>query len=413
MAKVDCNKWRRWKNQRKDWPLTVAANGQWCKRIRGHLHYFGVLDRPEEALRLYLQERDFLLAGQEPPSRYEGLTVAELCDHYLADAQDRVQAGKLSRFTLQGFHRARRCLAAAGLEAYPVDLLKPMDFAKVQRAIETAGFKLRTQRVALLAIRSIFNWGVQMELCQRPKYGPRFVPPTLHEIEAECEAAGHLRFFDRELLLKLLELADERMRLVILMGLNFAFYGQDSEAITLDHLHLDEPIPYHDFPRVKTKQKRMAAIWPETLQAIRAYMANSRRPRSAEERRLIVNQYGQPYAPRNRSLSRTFDALLMRAGEKPAGASLGSLRHVAATVLDLARDQQIIDLIMGHVAGAIAGSRKVSLQRRFYSQLNLGELERLQAAAEVVHRWLYRGELAGVVNTSYQPQSGMPFRIIG
>jgi hypothetical protein len=390
--------WRRWKAQKEGWPLTVHRNGQWCKKIRGTLHYFGPLDEPDQALQLYLAEREYLLAGIDPPSYHDGITVAELCDKHMADAEDRLAAGKLARWSLKDFRLARRCFAAAGLESKPVECLTPMDFAALQQAIEAAGLALRTQKNAHLSIRTVLNWGEGMGLYKLPHYGPRFTPPTVTEIEAEQEAAGKLRFFDRHLLLEVLRLADAKMQVVVLLGINCAFYPQDSEAITLRHLHLDEPIPYHDFRRVKTLQRRMGALWPETVAAIREYIDRHRKPRNRRERRLLLTQHGRPYSQESsgKSLSTLFDGLIETAGDKVPGASLGSLRHTCATVLDLARDQQIIDLVMGHVAGSTPGSRKQSLQRRIYSQLNLGELDRLKAAAEVVRQWLYHGQIAGV-----------------
>lgn len=418
MANPDyIQQWRSWKAIKEGWPLTVHRNGQWCKKIRGRLHYFGPLHEPEKALQLYLGEREYLQAGIDPPSYHDGITVAELCDKHMADAEDRLAAGKLARWSLKDFRFARRCFAAAGLERKPVECLTPMDFAALQQAIEGMGLKLRTQKNAHLSIRTIINWGSEdgMGLYKRPHYGPRFVPPTVTEIEAEQEEAGNLRFFDRELLLDVLRLADAKMQVAVLLGINCAFYPQDSEAITMDRLHLDEAIPHHDFRRVKTGQRRMGVLWPETVEAIRRYIAEARKPRITKERHLLLTQHGRPYSKKSsgKSLSTLFDDLIDLAGEKITGASLGSLRHTCATVLDLARDQQITDLIMGHVAGSTPGSRKQSLQRRIYSQLNLGELDRLKAAAEVVRQWLYHGQIAGVPDNSSEPSRGTHLRLFG
>jgi len=56
-----------------DYPLTPHKNGQFCKRIRGKLHYFGT--DSDEALKRYLDEKDDLHAGRTPNRR--GSTTTE------------------------------------------------------------------------------------------------------------------------------------------------------------------------------------------------------------------------------------------------------------------------------------------------------------------------------------------------
>jgi len=48
-----------------DFPLTLhQATGQWCKKIKGKIYYFG--KDPDAALKKYLDERDDLQAGKKP-----------------------------------------------------------------------------------------------------------------------------------------------------------------------------------------------------------------------------------------------------------------------------------------------------------------------------------------------------------
>ncbi len=46
-----------------DYPLFAHDNGQWAKKIRGKLHYFGPWADPSAALADFLKQRDYLFAG--------------------------------------------------------------------------------------------------------------------------------------------------------------------------------------------------------------------------------------------------------------------------------------------------------------------------------------------------------------
>ena len=67
-----------------DFPLFPHATRRWAKKIRGKLHYFGPWKDPEAALQLYLAKRDDLYAGRTPVKSSDGLTLRELCNHFLS-----------------------------------------------------------------------------------------------------------------------------------------------------------------------------------------------------------------------------------------------------------------------------------------------------------------------------------------
>ena len=57
-------------------PLFRHAVGQWAKRIRGKIHYFGV--DPKAALDKYLNQRDVLQAGRIRRVQGDGLPIRDL-----------------------------------------------------------------------------------------------------------------------------------------------------------------------------------------------------------------------------------------------------------------------------------------------------------------------------------------------
>lgn len=88
----------------KDFPLFAHNCGQWAKKVRGKVHYFGVWDDPEAALANYLDTKDDLIAGREPV-KARAVTVRELVNHFLTSKRRLVTTGEVGERTWQ-FYKA-------------------------------------------------------------------------------------------------------------------------------------------------------------------------------------------------------------------------------------------------------------------------------------------------------------------
>lgn len=378
-TKSEVEHWRKWKKANPGFPLTVAPCGSWCKKVRGRTHYFGPLREKDEALDRWLEDKDYLLAGMDPPALAAGSTVEELLDLFLEDCDDRISQGGMEARSKREYVKLRNVFRSAGIAKVAASQVNPTHFAALRRAIAD-GRSLRTQRNYIISVRTVFNWAVGMEYIESVRFGPRFKCPSSIDIEAEQE--GKSRFVDRGAILDILSRADARMQVAVLLGINCAFGPGDLIAITLDDIHLDTEIPNHGFRRTKNNRRRAAALWPETVAAIRRYIDGDRRPRSGSVRTLILAANGKPYGENGDiTLANEFKAILKQCGGWSRGVSLGSLRHTYATVVDRHADTAMIDLTMGHIGQG--------LRRRVYRQLHLEELERLQSIAQIVHDWLF------------------------
>ena len=82
----------------RSFPLTAHNNGQWCKKIRGKIHFFGVWKDPEEALNRYLRAAADLHAGRRPTENLhpDTPTVKVACNEYLTYQQERLDVGEIS-----------------------------------------------------------------------------------------------------------------------------------------------------------------------------------------------------------------------------------------------------------------------------------------------------------------------------
>jgi hypothetical protein len=88
---------RKPKKPHADCPLTAHRNGQWCKKVRGKLWYFGTWKVPQAALEEYLRQKGDLQAGRQPGLRRDDrLDLAELCNAFLKRSEERVRAGDIT-----------------------------------------------------------------------------------------------------------------------------------------------------------------------------------------------------------------------------------------------------------------------------------------------------------------------------
>ena len=99
-------------------PLWIHPSGRWCKKVRQKHHYFGyVADDLNgiKAMELWLADKDDLLAGRVPSRVTGGITVAELCNHFLTHKELLVESGELTPRTHDRYvDNCRRVVEAFG-----------------------------------------------------------------------------------------------------------------------------------------------------------------------------------------------------------------------------------------------------------------------------------------------------------
>ena len=75
-------------------PLTLHSTGQYCKKIKGKLYYFGV-DK-KLALQRYLEQAAYLHSGKaESISQESKISIKYLCNLYLEHQDSRVAIGQI------------------------------------------------------------------------------------------------------------------------------------------------------------------------------------------------------------------------------------------------------------------------------------------------------------------------------
>jgi len=373
----------------KDFPLFPHRNGQWAKKIRGDFRYFGVWADPAAALAKYLAEKDYLIAGQEPPPRHQAdsvVTVVEMTTRFLEAKDDQVAAGDLSPRSYNDYVATCRRLEDVLGQAKPVDVLTPNDF-RILRAELARKRNPNSLANELRRIRVVFNWGVAADVIDAPKYGPDFNPPSKRAIRQHRQQSAP-RLFTPQRARALAKYAEINLRAMVMLGLNCGWGNHD--VATAPMRAFDLSAGFVDFPRPKTAIARRAPLWPETIDALKA--VRNRRPcpedRTANEQ-FFLTKHGAPYVRQRPggawvdSVGLVFGKLLRKLLIKQPGVNFYALRHTFRTIADEVNDPPAVDLIMGHeTPGVGTAYREWTRDSR--------EFARLAAVTEHVRAW-YKG----------------------
>ena len=120
-----------------DFPLFPHGCGQWAKKIKGRVVYFGSWKDPQAALERWLKERDYLLAGQTPPDTESvSPTLRDLCNHFLSSKERRVQSGELTKRAFHDyFEMCERILTILGKDTQ-LSQLSPSHFDRLRSELQ-------------------------------------------------------------------------------------------------------------------------------------------------------------------------------------------------------------------------------------------------------------------------------------
>ena len=382
---------------RHDFPLFPHAAGYWAKKIRGKFHYFGKVSndpRGEAALRLWLEQRDDLLAGRVPRVASDALTVASLCNHFLTAKARQQGAGEIRPKTFVEYHTTCKTVVAEFGNNRLIGDLRAEDFdtfrAKLAKRLGVHGLSREVQQV-----RTLFKYGSDAGLIDKPVlFGPTFKRPPKRIIRAHRQNSGP-RFFEAFQVRSLLDLAEQPLRAMILLGINCGFGNRDCGTLPKRAVNLKKG--WINFPRPKTAIERRCPLWTETIEALHEALEHRPNPKSEEHEQLVfVTKYGQPWAkdtpdsPVTKEFRKLLDAAdaaaaaAYKAKAKPPqkihrrGLGFYVLRHTFATVASESLDQVAVNHIMGHADDTMAGAYRERISD-----------ERLLDVVKVVRRWLF------------------------
>ena len=364
----------------------LHKTGQWYIYACRKFHYYG---RDEEAACAeWDRVKDYVLAGKTPPPRMpDALTVAWLCNLFMAVKDARLDSGEIAACTRRDWRLCCERIVEHFGATTPVEHLGPAEFLGYRARLTERHKSMQVLGYWIARTKSVFTFAYENDEIDRPvRFGVGFKAPGKKAVRKQKyarEAEHGKRLFTPGQILALLDAANIHLRAMIALGINFGFNNADCGSLPI--LAVDWEKGIVSYPRHKTIVERpYLPMWPETLGWLRASLKKRHTPTQPEaDGTVFVTKKGMTYhddRAKRHPISWTFYQLAKKQGIYPPGLSFSTLRHTFETVAGDSKDQVAVDAIMGHVDGSMAGEYREGIAP-----------SRIDAAVEHVRAWLFSG----------------------
>ena len=355
-------------------PLTAHPNGQWCKKIRGKVHFFGVWADPEAALTNYNRQAGDLHEGREPRPAAVGdvPSVKDLANAYLATQRDKCGRGLITPRWFDDCMTILKAFTGAVGKSRRWDDLRPPDFARYRLHLYDKYGVCAIER-HITVIRSMFKHAYDADLIDQPmKFGQQFNRPSAKEKRQSRNLKDRehgKRLITPDQIRLLLSASDAQMKAMILLGINGGFGNTDCATLPIPAVNLEKAMI--EYERPKTAVQRMVPLWPETVAALQCVLGGDRpKPRLPAYANLVfLTLFGSPWKKdainpsedgdakvhRQQAITAEFHKLLKRHKMDRKGLGFYALRHTFRTWADEVKDQHAVHRIMGHSIPGMSG----------------------------------------------------------
>ena len=326
-------------------PLTLHNTGQYCKKIKGKLYYFGT-DK-KEALSRYLEQAAYLHVGKMPKPKSPGqtLSIKTLCNLYLDHQESRSIIGEIKLRHLYDQASLLRDFVRFVGPNQAVSDISTVDLQNYRKKLIKAGKSPNTINNRIATVKAMYNWAVDNEIIDDS--------PKLRAVKKVTPHKGEKPTFATHQIRTLLEIANVQMKAMIWLGLNCGFGCTDCAELKWKNLDLENGRVR--FPRGKTGIERNLPLWPETMQALKEI------PKKGEL--VFYTRGGNPWVRATRSkegdgnekytkddaVTKEFSKLMKKAGIRaPKGVGFYTLRRTAATLAANSGDPFAVQKLLGH-----------------------------------------------------------------
>lgn len=326
-------------------PLTLHPTGQYCKKIKGKIYYFG--SNKKEALHKYLDQATYLHGCQEAEQKLtdDNMTIKQLCDMYLKYQFSKVQANDLT-----AGHHNEQIGSLNRLTAFlecgqKIKNISTIDLQNYKRTLQKTHISVYRLNLHISIMKALFHWARENDILENI--------PNIDAI-SRGKIIRCVKFtFDQEQINQLLSVADVKMQAMILFGLNCGFGCTD--CAELKWSDLDRVNTRVKLPRRKTGISRDLPLWPETIKALEKIPKTGKlvfyTSKGNPYIRTIFKSDGNgngKYTTLN-TITTQFSRLIKRSGlDVPKGTGFYTLRRTAATMAARSGDPFAVQRLLGH-----------------------------------------------------------------
>ena len=363
---------------RADYPLFPHASGQWAKKVRGKLHYFGVWDDPKSAEAKWEREKGALLLGHEPEVIY-GESLGWAGNAFVASKHLQKERGELSERQFDDYRSVtKKVVAFLGKPKLLADI-KPADLERYRNSLPET-WSPTTANSHLRQVRVFFSYLNDIGATESPINYARALRDAPKRVLRKHEASKEEKVFTADEIRALIETADSPAQLShVYLGINAAYGAADIGRLKV--ADIDTENQWLGVLRGKTGMVRGCWLWPETILALTD--AIEAKPWTGNDRLdelYSLTRNRRPWwedGSKSNPIQQSFVRNKKAAGITKEGVGQYSLRHTFRTIAGDAEDKEAVDYVMGHKDPTVSAGYRHGI-----------DPERVKAVCSHVRDWL-------------------------
>ena len=326
-------------------PLTLHPTGQYCKKIKGKLYYFGT-DK-KVALERYLEQAAYLHTGKgtKPNSANNNLSLKTVCNLYLDYQESRATIAEITRSYVYDQTRLLRDFVRYIGPNRIISNISTINLQNYRKKMVKTGKAADTINNRITAVKAMYKWALDNGVISNT--------PNLKAIKKVVISKTEKPTFSITQIQKLLENASNKMKAMIWLGLNCGFGCTDCAGLQWKNLDLKHARVC--FPRSKTGIGRNLPLWPETVESLKSIPKLGDlifyTPKGNPLVRTIksADKNGREKYTKENAVSKKFSKLIKKAGVKTEkGVGFYTLRRTAATLAARSGDPFAVQRLLGH-----------------------------------------------------------------